>query len=225
MRFGLHVPIFGPFGEPEVVVALAAEAERRGWDGFFLWDHVWFPGSPPTADPTVLLAAVAQATERLVLGPLRADHAGGRGPCPRASARPESGPERREHLGDERVAFRPGPFERAAIPMWGAARVGSPQRPFRRAAGLDGVCPVPDRYDPRGGVTPEQLRSVVERVGRHRPSLEGYDVAVIGNAGGAAGVAPFAAAGATWFLADLHPELGGLEHAQDVVAQGPARGT
>lgn len=280
MRFGLHVPIFGPFGEPEVVVGLAVEAERRGWDGFFLWDHVWFPGSPPTADPTVLLAAVAQATERLVLGPLVTPLARRRaaklaretvaldrlsrgrlvlgvglgvprdyelfGEDPDARRRGDVTDEtvnalRRlwsqepvelsgEHVvvgrdGDQRVAFRPGPFERAAIPMWGAARVGSPQRPFRRAAGLDGVCPVPDRYDPRGGVTPEQLRSVVERVGRHRPSLEGYDVAVIGNAGGAADVAPFAAAGATWFLADLHPELGGLEHAQDVVAQGPPRGT
>ena len=88
VRFGLHVPIFGPFGEPEVVVALAAEAERRGWDGFFLWDHVWFPGSPPTADPTVLLAAVAPGDPgRLVLRG-RSSHRSRGGGRPSSLARP-----------------------------------------------------------------------------------------------------------------------------------------
>jgi alkanesulfonate monooxygenase SsuD/methylene tetrahydromethanopterin reductase-like flavin-dependent oxidoreductase (luciferase family) len=53
------------------VADLAARAEDRGWDGFFVWDHVAY--SEPVralADPWVTLAAVAAATERVTIGPL-----------------------------------------------------------------------------------------------------------------------------------------------------------
>lgn len=48
---------------------VAVDAERAGWDGVFLWDHVllW---PTPMADPWVALAAVALATERVRLGTL-----------------------------------------------------------------------------------------------------------------------------------------------------------
>jgi alkanesulfonate monooxygenase SsuD/methylene tetrahydromethanopterin reductase-like flavin-dependent oxidoreductase (luciferase family) len=49
---------------------LAARAVR-GWDGFFVWDHVAY--SEPVrrlADPWITLAAVAAATERVAIGPL-----------------------------------------------------------------------------------------------------------------------------------------------------------
>ena len=50
---------------------LAARTEERGWDGFFVWDHVDY--SEPVralADPWVTLAAVAAATERVTIGPM-----------------------------------------------------------------------------------------------------------------------------------------------------------
>ena len=70
-RFGLGVPNGGDFADPTRLAALASSAEAAGWDGFFLWDHVirrrpW----QPMVDPWVTLAAVAVATERLVLGPM-----------------------------------------------------------------------------------------------------------------------------------------------------------
>jgi len=37
----------GPFGEladPRVLADLAARAEDRGWDGFFLWNHISYLG-------------------------------------------------------------------------------------------------------------------------------------------------------------------------------------
>jgi alkanesulfonate monooxygenase SsuD/methylene tetrahydromethanopterin reductase-like flavin-dependent oxidoreductase (luciferase family) len=72
MRFGLSVPNFGDFGDPNAVVKLAIEAEAAGWDGFFLWDHIklFADWTPPVIDPWVTLAAVAQATDRMKLGPM-----------------------------------------------------------------------------------------------------------------------------------------------------------
>ena len=54
-----------------MVADLAQRAEACGWDGFFVWDHVAY--SEPVralADPWITLAAVAVATERLVIGTL-----------------------------------------------------------------------------------------------------------------------------------------------------------
>jgi alkanesulfonate monooxygenase SsuD/methylene tetrahydromethanopterin reductase-like flavin-dependent oxidoreductase (luciferase family) len=71
LQFGLFLPNFGAgFGTPAAVAELAQEAERAGWDGFFLWDHV-APGlDVPVVDPWIGLAAVAVATERLRIGAL-----------------------------------------------------------------------------------------------------------------------------------------------------------
>ncbi|WP_416968724.1 LLM class flavin-dependent oxidoreductase [Streptomyces sp. 4F14] len=68
LRFGVYLPPFGPFGDPNVLVELAVRAEAAGWDGVFLWDHV-VSATMPIADPWTTLAAIAQATETLLLGP------------------------------------------------------------------------------------------------------------------------------------------------------------
>jgi alkanesulfonate monooxygenase SsuD/methylene tetrahydromethanopterin reductase-like flavin-dependent oxidoreductase (luciferase family) len=68
---GIFVAPFDELAEPRLTAELAARAESRGFDGFFVWDHVRY--SPPTsalADPWVTLAAIACATERLTIGPL-----------------------------------------------------------------------------------------------------------------------------------------------------------
>jgi alkanesulfonate monooxygenase SsuD/methylene tetrahydromethanopterin reductase-like flavin-dependent oxidoreductase (luciferase family) len=70
-RHGIFVAPFEQLSEPETVVELATRAEERGWDGFFLWDHVAYREPVRAlADPWVTLAAIAVATRRLVLGPL-----------------------------------------------------------------------------------------------------------------------------------------------------------
>ena len=68
LRRGVYLPPFGPFGDPEVVVDLAVRAEAAGWDGVFLWDHVVAAATPIT-DTWTTLAAMAVATERILLGP------------------------------------------------------------------------------------------------------------------------------------------------------------
>jgi alkanesulfonate monooxygenase SsuD/methylene tetrahydromethanopterin reductase-like flavin-dependent oxidoreductase (luciferase family) len=67
---GIFVAPFGELADPRVLAALAARAEERGWDGFFLWDHIRYTGVREVADPWVALGAVACATERVTIGPL-----------------------------------------------------------------------------------------------------------------------------------------------------------
>jgi alkanesulfonate monooxygenase SsuD/methylene tetrahydromethanopterin reductase-like flavin-dependent oxidoreductase (luciferase family) len=68
---GIYVAPFDELADPRVVARLAARAEERGWDGFFVWDHVvWSPPVRGVADPWVTLAAVATATERVRIGPM-----------------------------------------------------------------------------------------------------------------------------------------------------------
>src|SRR5215831_7955477 len=70
MHFGIHLPIFGPYGDALRLADLAAEAEEAGWDGFFLWDAVANALPLPLVDPWVALTAIALNTKRIRLGPL-----------------------------------------------------------------------------------------------------------------------------------------------------------
>src|SRR4051794_10971266 len=69
MRFGLYLPPMGPLADPAVLVEVAVRAERAGWDGVFLWDHV-LAGEMPIADTWTTLAAMAVSTSRITLGPM-----------------------------------------------------------------------------------------------------------------------------------------------------------
>jgi len=68
MRFGLNLANFGWLGDVAKLVELALDAEAAGWDGFFLWDHVNWPGMGAHADPWIALGVIASRTEHLVLG-------------------------------------------------------------------------------------------------------------------------------------------------------------
>jgi alkanesulfonate monooxygenase SsuD/methylene tetrahydromethanopterin reductase-like flavin-dependent oxidoreductase (luciferase family) len=72
VHHALYLPPFGELAEPSVLVDLAVAAEERGWDGYFLWDHILRASPDPSdiADPWVALAAVAAATDRMRLGPI-----------------------------------------------------------------------------------------------------------------------------------------------------------
>lgn len=70
LRWGLSLSLAGELAEPAVIVDVAVAAEAAGWDGVFVWDHLWHRAGEPFADPWVTLAAVAAATERVRLGPL-----------------------------------------------------------------------------------------------------------------------------------------------------------
>jgi alkanesulfonate monooxygenase SsuD/methylene tetrahydromethanopterin reductase-like flavin-dependent oxidoreductase (luciferase family) len=71
VKRAIDVAPFGELADPRVLAGLAAAAEERGWDGFFVWDHIVYRAPVrAVADPWVALAAVACATSRLRIGPL-----------------------------------------------------------------------------------------------------------------------------------------------------------
>ncbi len=71
MKFGVYLPPFGKYADPHRLADLAIQAEKAGWDGFFIWDHILYNEKfLPGADPWVALAVIASRTENLRIGPL-----------------------------------------------------------------------------------------------------------------------------------------------------------
>ena len=169
MRHGVFVAPFGSLADPALVARFAARAEAAGWDGFFLWDHVFYVDVDELADPWITLAAVAMATERLVIGPMVTPLARRRMPkLARETVSLDRLSGGRLVLGVGVGSDRTGEFTfpgeepdaraRAAalddglialtdlwagtrIPVWVGSRALSP-RPLRRAARWDGWFPV-----------------------------------------------------------------------------------
>ena len=71
MKQAVDVGPFDELADARVLADLASAAEGRGWDGFFVWDHVAYRAPVrAVADPWVTLAAVACATSRVLIGPM-----------------------------------------------------------------------------------------------------------------------------------------------------------
>ena len=71
MRFGIFLPIFNELADPDLLGALAAEAEDAGWHGVFFWDHVYYrPPVTDVSDAWIAMAVAAERTERVLLGPM-----------------------------------------------------------------------------------------------------------------------------------------------------------
>jgi hypothetical protein len=66
----LSISLSGELADPKVVAGVAVLAEEAGWDGVFVWDHLWNRTLAPFADPFVTLAAIALATDRVRIGTL-----------------------------------------------------------------------------------------------------------------------------------------------------------
>jgi alkanesulfonate monooxygenase SsuD/methylene tetrahydromethanopterin reductase-like flavin-dependent oxidoreductase (luciferase family) len=68
MSWGLSISLSAELADPGLLAEVAVTAERSGWDGIFVWDHLWNRTLVPFADPFVTLAAIAVATERVLIG-------------------------------------------------------------------------------------------------------------------------------------------------------------
>lgn len=70
MKHGIFLPPFGEFASARRVADLAVIAEDAGWDGFFLWDHLYAEPGMAVAEAWTTLAAVATLTSHIRLGAL-----------------------------------------------------------------------------------------------------------------------------------------------------------
>jgi alkanesulfonate monooxygenase SsuD/methylene tetrahydromethanopterin reductase-like flavin-dependent oxidoreductase (luciferase family) len=71
MKRGIFLAPFDELADPRLLAELARDAERAGFDGFFLWDHVAYrPPVEAILDPWICMAAIATATARVLIGPL-----------------------------------------------------------------------------------------------------------------------------------------------------------
>ena len=278
MRYAFDLPNFGPYANPLLLAELARDAEDAGWDAFFIWDHIQVGWPEPVADPWIVLAAMATATRRILLGPMvtplfrrhpwklaretvTLDHlSGGRlvlgvglgidifgeisafdGPLDdkvRATMLDEglgvllglwSGEKfsfNGKHHTVRDTQFLPTPVQKPRIPIW-VAGSWPHKPPFRRAARFDGVAPIVG--DIEKSLTPADIGAIVAYIKSQRTSDAPFDVVQFGETAGESAeqdraiVAPYAQAGATWWLESPLPWKTPLEKVRARIRKGPPR--
>ena len=70
MKHGIYLPPFADFADVRRTAGLAATAERAGWDGFFIWDHMYGPPGMAVAEAWTTLAAISLSTSSIRIGAL-----------------------------------------------------------------------------------------------------------------------------------------------------------
>jgi alkanesulfonate monooxygenase SsuD/methylene tetrahydromethanopterin reductase-like flavin-dependent oxidoreductase (luciferase family) len=126
--------------------------------------------------------------------------------------------------------FLPRPVQ-PHIPIW-VAGIWPNKKPFRRAAGWDGVFPLGKDLTFTQQMTPERIHEVSEYVQAHRPptsETSPYDLAHWGITTGddpdadRTLVASYAAVGVTWWMENFNNERGPIEAQRARIRQGPPR--
>ncbi|MBD3190239.1 MAG: LLM class flavin-dependent oxidoreductase [Candidatus Heimdallarchaeota archaeon] len=70
LKYGIYLANYGPNWNVKEIIVLAKLAEKYGWEGFFLWDHICrtTPEGANVLDPWVVLTAIASHTKKIRLG-------------------------------------------------------------------------------------------------------------------------------------------------------------
>jgi alkanesulfonate monooxygenase SsuD/methylene tetrahydromethanopterin reductase-like flavin-dependent oxidoreductase (luciferase family) len=245
---GIFVAPFDELVDPGQLAELAGLAERRGWDGLFLWDHVNYRAPVrAVADPWIALAAIACTTERLRLGPMvtplsrrrvqkvaretvtldqlshgRLTLGVGLGSDRNGELEPFGevvDPRERARLLDERL-------ERLDAFWSGEFEPPPVQRP-RIPVWVAGRWPNRrpmrraarwDGFFPIDLSSPEQLAAIADEVRALRSDGESFDLVV--EAAPSAATAPWEAAGATWVLTSFSSQPRAAE-VGEVIEAGP----
>ncbi|WP_046917312.1 LLM class flavin-dependent oxidoreductase [Streptomyces stelliscabiei] len=116
------------------------------------------------------------------------------------------------HYTVDGVSFLPRPVQLPGVPVWAAGFPGN-VKPIRRAARHDGFFPVNLEH-------PDQLADVANTLtDLRRQETTPFDIAV--PLPPDTDPSPYAAAGATWWLAEFDPERVSLDQVRGVVRDGP----
>ncbi|HEX6479815.1 MAG TPA: LLM class flavin-dependent oxidoreductase [Ktedonobacteraceae bacterium] len=139
-----------------------------------------------------------------------------------------------EYYKIQEAQFLPTPVQSPRIPIW-VAGTWPIKAPFRRAARWDGVQPIHQNHELEGRIPVDQEKEIIAFIQQHRKSDEPFDVV---HGGGTSGkdrvrdaeiVAPYAAAGVTWWLEGIVPERWGdwgnwpLAEMHQRILDGPPR--
>jgi alkanesulfonate monooxygenase SsuD/methylene tetrahydromethanopterin reductase-like flavin-dependent oxidoreductase (luciferase family) len=126
---------------------------------------------------------------------------------------------RGEHYVVDGMRFLPRPVQRPGVPVWVAGFYGKP-RPLRRAARFQGFFPVNLEH-------PDQLAEIVSALAELRGEaggdpVEPFDVVAALTPG--TDPAPYAAAGASWWVVEFPLDALSSDQVRGVIREGPAPG-
>ncbi len=244
LKFGLYVPNFGRSSHPLTLTEMAVEAEKSGWDGFFLWDHLveWDKGLP-LSDSLTVLAAIAVKTEKIRIGTTLS-------PLPRYKpwtlARQTA---TLDQLSNGRLILSVG---LGAVESCDYARFGEDPDNVVLAEKLDESLQIvtglwsgkrfsfrgkhyhvgPSIFLPtlrEGLPRPSDLKEIAAFIKKHRSIARSFDLVNIGWTTGAnrrkdaERVAVFTEAGMTWWLESLYTQRDSPERMQARIIQGPPK--
>jgi probable F420-dependent oxidoreductase len=115
-----------------------------------------------------------------------------------------------KHYQIKESLFLPTPVQSPRIPIW-VAGTWPNKAPFRRAARWDGVVPMMEGATVFDKMSPDQVREMLATIRQHRQSNSPFDVAHVGltpdedRTQDAKYVEPYAEAGVTWWMEEVHP--------------------
>lgn len=129
-----------------------------------------------------------------------------------------------KHYQVRNVQFLPRPLQSPRIPIWVAGRW--PRRePFLRAAQWDGVFPLGLARGSK--LNPDEIRTVVSFIRKHRVDTSPYDVITTSGANGQVDdnemLCAYADAGATWWLQDMRKWRNSSQELKSRILRGPPR--
>jgi alkanesulfonate monooxygenase SsuD/methylene tetrahydromethanopterin reductase-like flavin-dependent oxidoreductase (luciferase family) len=119
------------------------------------------------------------------------------------------------HIGE--TVFLPPPIQRPRPPVWVAVH-GTNRGPVRRAARWDGAFP----EDPSGRrLSPDEVTALLDRITEQREGAGPYDVVIAGQSRELTDgeLAAYQAAGVTWWLEGIWPDVS-LDEARERIKAG-----
>jgi hypothetical protein len=134
-----------------------------------------------------------------------------------------------KHYQIRDVTFLPRPVQKPRIPIW-VGGLWPHKGPFRRAARWDGFFADVEGVDWERGeiMTADGLRTIVDYTRSQRTADAPFEAVIGGHSPGdpskgAAFLAPYVAAGLTWWIEGIHPRFGSVSELREKVRRGPPR--